>query len=63
MPLAVTIKLVEHAMRVALQPKSGASWVNGEGRFLIDGFPRGMGQALKFEDVRSQPPRLRVFLN
>jgi UMP-CMP kinase len=59
-PLAVTIKLVENAMRAALQLKSGASWANGKGRFLIDGFPREMDQALRFEeDVRSQPPRLR----
>ena len=62
-PLEVTIKLVENAMRAALQSKSGAGWVDGKGRFLIDRFPREMDQALKFEeDVRSQPSR-SPFLN
>jgi UMP-CMP kinase len=63
--LEVTIKFVENAMRAALQSKSGAGWVDGtsKGRFLIDGFPRKMDQALKFEeDVLSQPSRL-PFLN
>lgn len=54
MPMEVTIKLVENAMRAALQSRSGSSgWEAGKGRFLIDGFPRKMDQALKFEeDVR-----------
>jgi UMP-CMP kinase len=55
-PMEVTIKLLENAMRAALESKSGSGWVDGKGRFLIDGFPRKMDQALKFEeDVRSQP--------
>ena len=34
----------------------GAQWTGGKGRFLIDGFPRKMDQALKFdESVRSHP--------
>jgi UMP-CMP kinase len=58
-PMEVTVKLIENAMRAALQSKSGSGWEDGKGRFLIDGFPRKMDQALKFEeDVRSQPPRL-----
>jgi len=55
-PMEVTIKLVENAMRAALESKSGSGWEAGKGRFLIDGFPRKMDQALKFEeDVRAHP--------
>jgi len=56
-PMEVTIKLLENAMRAALQSKSGSGWDgDGKGRFLIDGFPRKMDQALKFEeDVRADP--------
>lgn len=55
-PMEVTIKLLENAMQAALQSKSGSGWEDGKGRFLIDGFPRKMDQALKFEeDVRNQP--------
>ncbi len=55
-PMEVTIKLLENAMRAALQSKSGSGWEAGKGRFLIDGFPRKMDQALKFEeDVRADP--------
>jgi UMP-CMP kinase len=58
-PMEVTIKLLENAMRTELQSKSGSGWEDGKGRFLIDGFPRKMDQALKFEeDVRNQPSRL-----
>lgn len=58
-PSEVTIKLVENAMRAASQSKSGAGWVDGKGRFLIDGFPREKDQALKFEeDVRGRSSRL-----
>ena len=58
-PMEVTIKLLENAMHAALQSKSGLGWEDNKGRFLIDGFPRKMDQALKFEeDVRSQPPQL-----
>ena len=67
MPMEVTIKLLENAMRAALQSKSGSSgWEAGKGRFLIDGFPRKMDQALKFEeDVRLEPlfgPILRALM-
>ena len=60
-PMEVTIKLLENAMRAALQSKSGSSgWDAGKGRFLIDGFPRKMDQALKFEeDVRVSAPFLK----
>jgi len=50
-PMEVTVKLLENAMTAALQEKrSGDGWTNGKGRFLIDGFPRKMDQALKFEE-------------
>jgi len=49
-PMEVTIKLLENAMRAALQSKSGSGWEADKGRFLIDGFPRKMDQALKFEE-------------
>ncbi len=54
-PMEVTIKLLENAMLEALKGgKSGDGWGEGKGRFLIDGFPRKMDQAIKFEeDVRS----------
>lgn len=34
-------------------PKLQAGWENGKGRFLIDGFPRKMDQALMFDKVVS----------
>jgi len=49
-PMEVTVKLLENAMHAALQSKSGSGWEDGKGRFLIDGFPRKMDQALKFEE-------------
>ena len=56
-PMEVTIKLLENAMREALDARkdSGADgWADGRGRFLIDGFPRKMDQAVKFDEtVRS----------
>jgi UMP-CMP kinase len=51
--MEVTIKLLENGMDAVLDSKSGEGWGDGKGRFLIDGFPRKMDQALKFEeDVR-----------
>lgn len=43
-PMAVTIKLLENAMAEAI--KEGK-----QKRFLIDGFPRQMDQALKFDET------------
>lgn len=59
-PMEVTIKLLENAMRAALQEgREGEGWQDGKGRFLVDGFPRKMDQAVKFdEDVR---PDLLVY--
>jgi UMP-CMP kinase len=50
-PMHVTIKLIENAMTTALKEnRPGDGWSNGKGRFLIDGFPRKMDQALKFDE-------------
>ena len=49
--MEVTIKLLENAMKEAIDRKSGShGWEDGRGRFLIDGFPRKMDQALKFDE-------------
>ncbi|WVQ93152.1 hypothetical protein IAU59_000216 [Kwoniella sp. CBS 9459] len=59
-PQEVTIKLLENAMSATLasppaSSTSSSGWEDGKGRFLIDGFPRKMDQALKFDEsvVRS----------
>jgi len=50
-PMEVTIKLLENAMTHAFKEgRSGAGWAEGRGRFLVDGFPRKMDQAIKFEE-------------
>lgn len=50
-PMEVTVKLLENAMNAALNQKiAGEGWASGKGRFLIDGFPRKMDQALKFDE-------------
>lgn len=49
--MEVTVKLLENAMYDALQQqKLEGPWAGGKGRFLIDGFPRKMDQAIKFEE-------------
>lgn len=67
MPMEVTIKLLENAMRGALaegRSREGWSSEEGSGRFLIDGFPRKMDQALKFEEtVRVFASILNLFLS
>ncbi|CAE6535891.1 unnamed protein product [Rhizoctonia solani] len=51
-PMEVTVKLLENAMRSQLeQPHPSAAWENGHGRFLVDGFPRKMNQAIKFDET------------
>jgi len=50
-PMEVTVKLLENAMRAALaEPHESEGWEDGRGRFLIDGFPRKMDQAIKFDE-------------
>lgn len=57
-PMEVTVALLEKAMRDTLASSASAS--ASTGRFLIDGFPRKMDQALKFEEVVC-PARLVLF--
>ncbi|KAF8901566.1 UMP-CMP kinase [Mucidula mucida] len=60
-PMEVTVKLLENAMLDAMKTKSGEEWSNGRGRFLIDGFPRKMDQALKFEEDVCEPSAVLFF--
>ncbi|KAG7530778.1 hypothetical protein FFLO_04820 [Filobasidium floriforme] len=49
-PMEVTIKLLENAMRETINnPPKSVGWEDGKGRFLIDGFPRKMDQAIEFD--------------
>lgn len=51
-PMEVTVKLLENAMKAALEGgRSGEGWADGRGHFLIDGFPRKKDQADMFEKV------------
>jgi len=45
-PMEVTVQLLENAMTDAVEKNK-----EGKGKFLIDGFPRQMDQALKFEET------------
>jgi len=50
-PSEVTVKLLENAIRDALsKPHDSVGWEDGRGRFLVDGFPRQMDQAHKFDE-------------
>ncbi|KAF8738605.1 hypothetical protein AX14_010902 [Amanita brunnescens Koide BX004] len=50
-PMEVTIRLLKNAMDTVLrEDREGDGWSDGRGRFLIDGFPRKMDQALGFEE-------------
>ena len=44
-PMEVTVQLLENAMTDVVKSQ------DGKGKFLIDGFPRKMDQALKFEET------------
>jgi len=56
-PMEVTIKLLENAMGAAMgEGRSGDGWGNERGHFLIDGFPRKMDQAVKFDETASYHP-------
>jgi hypothetical protein len=49
--MQVTMKLLENAMQVILKERTtGDGWENGCGRFLVDGFPRKMDQAIGFDE-------------
>ncbi|KAG9318358.1 adenylate kinase-domain-containing protein [Chiua virens] len=60
-PQEVTIKLLEIAMTEELKTRSGPGWTDGKGRFLIDGFPRKMDQALTFGITVCSPSLVLVF--
>ncbi|WFD35898.1 UMP/CMP kinase [Malassezia cuniculi] len=52
-PMEVTIALLRNAIEQSLKDRADSTatgWGNGKGRFLIDGFPRKMDQAVKFEE-------------
>ncbi|PRQ76168.1 P-loop containing nucleoside triphosphate hydrolase protein [Rhodotorula toruloides] len=69
-PMEVTIKLLENAMRAAMSSEAGEAKEAGANggvkgiparRFLIDGFPRQMDQAVKFDETVC-PSSLVLFL-
>ncbi|KAI0062208.1 UMP-CMP kinase [Artomyces pyxidatus] len=60
-PMEVTVKLLSNAMSDALSKKTGTGWEDGRGRFLIDGFPRKMDQAEKFEEEVCQSSLIIYF--
>jgi UMP-CMP kinase len=45
-PMEVTVQLLENAITEVVEKDK-----SGKGKFLIDGFPRKMDQALKFEET------------
>ncbi|KAI1003775.1 hypothetical protein K3495_g4433 [Podosphaera aphanis] len=45
-PMQVTIQLLQNAMMQSIKASPG-----GKGKFLIDGFPRKMDQAIRFEEM------------
>jgi UMP-CMP kinase len=45
------MKLLENAMTEEMKKKTGDGWVDGKGRFLIDGFPRKLDQAIGFDET------------
>ncbi|KAF8652743.1 hypothetical protein AX16_004240 [Volvariella volvacea WC 439] len=50
-PSHVTIRLLENAMNDAINRGGiGEGWKDGRSRFLIDGFPRKMDQAILFDE-------------
>lgn len=57
-PMEVTVKLLENSMHHQLERNDSG----GRGRFLIDGFPRKMDQAVFFEESVC-PSRCTLFLD
>ncbi|SPO27925.1 probable URA6 - uridine-monophosphate kinase [Ustilago trichophora] len=61
-PMEVTVALLSNAIAEALEKQGAteaghsvpdehkAKWSDGKGRFLVDGFPRKMDQAIKFDE-------------
>jgi UMP-CMP kinase len=53
-PSEVTVKLLHNAITSELEKhkdKTEHGWGDGKGRFLVDGFPRQMDQALIFDET------------
>ena len=49
--MQVTMKLLENAMQAILKERTtGDGWEDDCGRFLVDGFPRKMDQAIGFDE-------------
>ncbi|KAK8114706.1 Uridylate kinase [Apiospora kogelbergensis] len=48
-PMEVTVQLLENAMTATVDPSGKGETAGKKGKFLIDGFPRKMDQAVKFE--------------
>lgn len=61
-PMEVTVKLLENAMRSQLSLASDKNSSGGSTRFLIDGFPRKMDQAVFFEQTVC-PSKFTIFLD
>ncbi|KAK8056332.1 UMP-CMP kinase [Apiospora rasikravindrae] len=49
-PMEVTVQLLENAMTATVDPSGKGETAGKKGKFLIDGFPRKMDQAVKFEE-------------
>lgn len=62
MPMEVTVKLLEIAMSAEIEKRTSVNWSDGKGRFLIDGFPRKMDQAKKFDETVCHSPATRTCL-
>lgn len=50
-PMEVTVQLLENAMTATVDPSGRGDTRGKKGKFLIDGFPRKMDQAVKFEET------------
>jgi len=74
-PQEITIALLSNAMKAALESggattngggtvpeKHRSKWTDGKGRFLVDGFPRKMDQAVGFDEEVCQS-RFVLFLH
>ena len=60
-PSTITMKLLENAMTKEMNKRTGDGWTDGKGRFLIDGFPRKMDQALGFDETVREDVLLPFF--
>lgn len=61
-PMEITVALLSNAMAEALANGKDTSATGGKARFLIDGFPRKLDQAVFFEETVC-PSEMTLFLN